>query len=234
MGKGVPTVMLVHRIAKFLTIFLFWGNFLFAQDIGSNAWGFAFAPGISKSKPGAGIDYPGPPYYVDLKVSEPFLSCFKGELFRQAIGAKKWFKCQAIGYSTYNYLINFDYDMSASIADNLSDRYAFQFVYLTHRLGRSFDFHNVKLIPYAGLSFNYLVGAKWIVTWQPGAKEFDLLNSYDRWNVGWEIGTGIQISLNNKIDLLVRPAYTQLLKAYEPNVRKLYAFDFGFGLVLKK
>jgi|GEM_PF-4630882 len=226
--------MLVHKRIKFLAIILLLSDICFAQETSTKTWGFTLAPGLSKSYSTAAIGYPDPPFYVDLKVTEPLLFSWRAEIYKQKITEKKLAKSWAAGYSLYNYIVKFDYDHSASIANNVSDRYDQQFLYLKYSLGKAFDFRRIRFIPYGGLSFNYLIRAKWTYESIYRVTEFNQLNSYDRWNIGWEIGIGTQIFVNDKFDLTFRPSYNQLVKTYDRDYRRLYSFNFGIGLQFKK
>ena len=148
---------------KLLTLFLVCGlPFCSFAQKANQQWSFVFAPGVSKSKlpSGVGVGYPDSPFFVNLKIREPYLFAFSAEINRENINSKNWYFSKGLGFSSYSYVIYYDYDREASIGTIRSEQQSFNFIYASYKVGKSVSVNKFRITPYAALSLNYAIRDK--------------------------------------------------------------------------
>lgn len=230
--------MLAYRFL-FYTLFII----LLALDaFGQNkaeSWGIAITPGFSNGKlpSGISVDYPGPPFYVDLVVEESARFNIGCEVFfRKASRLASEF---SIGLRTYGYQVNYSYDRELSTANNIYDQRKFTFLQAGYRLGKEFKSKFLAVEPYVGLSLNYAVRYRAIflniVNGEERLRDLNVLPTSDRLNGSYEIGISFKKRVNERYTYFLRPSFQQLVKSYEDNQdppKKLYSFGLGLGILI--
>jgi hypothetical protein len=225
--------MLGNKLYILVLFLISYASSSIAQE---NTLGFVFAPGISKSRiaSGVGILYPDPPFYVNLRIREPFLFSYRLEVNKEKINTHHWFFSKALGFSSYSYIINYDYDREASVANNVSDRHDFQFLYGCYRVGKSWKIKNVQVGGYVGLTFNYLIRARTSYVSTIRTAEVNELNNYKRTAFGWEPGINISFPVNEKVKIAIRPYYSKIWRSYFHNERRIYSWGLMCAVLLQK
>lgn len=233
MEKTQHIVMWVSKVSVAVIFMLSTIHQSFGQS--EHTWGFEISPGISNAKTAAGkvVVYPDSPYYVNLKIRSPYRFSYRVEVNRTSTSKKKWFFSKGLGVSSYSYILNFDYDRQASVANVISDRHDFMFVHGSFRLGKSYQIKKLTIYGFAGLIVNYMIKAKQTVTNVYTKGQHNNLDKFERWAFGWEAGIGSSYPLNDKISLQIRPSMNKILQTYPENSRRIYSFSIGFGFSKK-
>lgn len=205
-------------------------------QLSDKSWNVIVTPVATKSRlaPGVGITRPGPPFYVNLEITEPYSFSINTEVSREKRFSlkNKWFHSEGVGYSAYKYKVLYSYD-ETSLANNLSDDYTFQTIYLNANIGRAFRLDKHLIFVGSGLSLNYLIAAHYIYTSKFRETEFNVTGDYDRWNVGVEIFGIYRINVVDRFGLDIRPTYRILMKSIPLDSRMLYFLGIGVGVSVK-
>lgn len=204
----------------------------FSQE--QNTWGFEISPGISNSSlaSGTAVMYPDSPYYVNLKIRTPYRFSYRIEATSTRTSKRNWYLSKGLGISSYSYVLHFDYDRQASVANIISDRNDFMFVHGVLRIGKSYQIGQIAISGYGGLTVNYMVKAKQTVDTRTTKAHYNNLGKFERWAFGWEAGISGLYPLTEKTSVQIRPSVNKILKTYSADSRRVYSFGLGFGVLV--
>lgn len=225
-------VMLVRkRNFILITLIISFSQFSIAQDQTKKTWGISIIPGFSKTKNTVSLSYPPPPGIIDLKVSEPwqFVPHAEGYLVKKS---GNYSLIKAVGISAYNYYDSWEYDPASTATNYVWGKRSFIFVYFAYKVGREFPLGTISLVPEAGLSFDYMVRAKYDSESKVGSIHQDLLSQLERINFGFSASVKVKVKLKDQINLQIGPYYKQLIKDYRiPTDKKLYFLGLSIDLI---
>lgn len=209
-----------------------------AQD---KKWGVFVAPGLSTGKlpSGTTVSYPGPPFYVDLVITEPMQFSFGINTFIRRAAFKSFINEISLGIQTYNYKINFDYNLELSSANNIYNEKKFAFIEGMIAFGKEFHLGSYQVIPKLGFGVDYLIRYRSIflniVNGEEFIRDYNELADANRINLNYKIGFSIEKKINEKIAVFLEPSFRHLVQSYEDNLTdpvKPYSFNMAIGLIL--
>lgn len=245
MEKEVPVVMLASRLILLICFFLktliscSQVNLISQNPEAKKSWSFTLAPGFSKSKEASGTGFIiVPPYYVNLKIREPNLFAYRIEACQERTGKKGWTFSKGLGFSSYSYILYYDYDREASVGTTLSQRKDFKYAHASVKVGKPFLINSFSIEPYIGISACLLVKAKYTYTNKYGGGSSDFTNKYKPWALGWDAGLRFAYRHSKNISFHLTPSFNKIQKKYfdqqgPPGIRLNYSYTVGLGMVKK-
>jgi hypothetical protein len=243
MEKEEPAVMLARRLILLICFFFktliscSQVNLISQNPKAKKSWSFTLAPGFSKSKEASAFII-APAYYVDLKIRKPYLFAYRIEVSQESTGRKGWTFSKGLGFSSYSYILYYDYDRETSVGTSLSDRKDFKYAHASVKVGKPFLINSFSIEPYIGISACFLVKAKYTYTNKYGGGSSDFTHKYKPWALGWDAGLRFAYQYSKNISFHLTPSFNKIQKKYfdplgPPGIRQNYSYTIGLGVVKK-
>ena len=197
------------------------------------SWSFMFAAGASRSKLANAVGY-SPQYYVNLRVREPYLFSYRVEASQERVYKKGWEISKGVGFASYSYIQYMDYDREASIGTDYTHRFNYLYANGNFKIGKSLRMEKFWIMPYVGLTANYLLSVKYTYTNKYGGGHSNFANKFKPWALGWEVGTKFAYKYSDDFSIELRPSFNKIEKKYstvQTGERKLYSYTVGIGII---